>query len=380
MHPVRQKLKKIKFLEIISSVRITVVCLALLFILTFWGTVAQVQQGLYYSQERFFNSFVFLVGGFFPFPGARLVLWTLFLNFLGVTITRFIYQRRQVGILVIHFGLLLYFAAAFVTFHCAKESHVTLSEGEATDVSLSYHKWELSVWKADSSPRTVSAYDADGLKTGQTLMFPEYGLAVTVSQYYPNSQAFTISSDAQKDYLNASGIHALEPVHVDKKPEENFPGLTASVQTSAGQKFDLLLYGAEPRPTSILTKEGKVFLQLRRRRAQLPFLLKLKDFRMKTHPGTEIASSYQSLVEVSNDNLSREVLISMNKPLRYKDYTLYQASYSIDAAGRQYSTLAVVRNKGRVLPYVASLLTFAGLLLHFLLQGFRYQKRQKGRS
>ena len=58
-------------LKLLSSVRITVVCIFLLFVLTFWGTVAQVQQGLYIAQERFFNSFFFLAGGFFPFPGCR---------------------------------------------------------------------------------------------------------------------------------------------------------------------------------------------------------------------------------------------------------------------------------------------------------------------
>ena len=38
----------------LGSVRITVACLFLLFILTFWGTIAQVQQGLYAAQDRFF--------------------------------------------------------------------------------------------------------------------------------------------------------------------------------------------------------------------------------------------------------------------------------------------------------------------------------------
>src|SRR5947207_6097190 len=110
-------------LKILSSVRITVVCLFLLFILTFWGTVAQVQQGLYVAQERFFNSFFFLAGGFFPFPGAQLVLWILFINLLCTTIVRFSKYRKwsYAGILIIHFGLLLYFAAAYIIFQVSKE-------------------------------------------------------------------------------------------------------------------------------------------------------------------------------------------------------------------------------------------------------------------
>src|SRR5882757_5901724 len=113
-------------LKFFSSVRITVVCLFLLFILTFWGTVAQVQQGLYVAQERFFNSFFFLAAGFIPFPGAQLVLWVLFINLLCVTIVRFSKYRNwsYAGVLTIHFGLLLYFASAFIIFHVAKESNV----------------------------------------------------------------------------------------------------------------------------------------------------------------------------------------------------------------------------------------------------------------
>ena len=96
---------------------------------------------------------------------------------------------------------------------------------------------------------------------------------------------------------------------------------------------------------------------------------------MELHPNTQIARSYQSLVEVQNNEVAREVLIVMNKPLRYRDFTFYQASYAIDGLGRELSTLAVVKNSGRMLPYIASLLTFAGLALHFLTQAFKQKTK-----
>src|SRR5580698_4371412 len=124
----------IKFL---SSSRITVVCLFLLFILTFWGTIGQVQQGLYAAQERFFNSFFFLAAGCIPFPGAQLVLWVLFVNLICMMILTFkkFTQWSNLGLLVIHLGLILYFIAAFMIFHVAQESNVRLAEGEQTNVS-----------------------------------------------------------------------------------------------------------------------------------------------------------------------------------------------------------------------------------------------------
>jgi len=69
------------------------------------------------------------------------------------------------------------------------------------------------------------------------------------------------------------------------------------------------------------------------------------------------------------------VRIYMNNPLRYKDYTVYQASYDSDSVGRQSSTLAVVKNYARVLPYIACLLVFFGLALHFLIQAFVFKAR-----
>jgi len=43
----------------ISSVKIAVTCLSFLFVLTFWGTIAQVDIGLFQAQEKIFYVLVF---------------------------------------------------------------------------------------------------------------------------------------------------------------------------------------------------------------------------------------------------------------------------------------------------------------------------------
>ena len=116
--------------------------------------------------------------------------------------------------------------------------------------------------------------------------------------------------------------------------------------------------------------QSTYFFALRHKRYPLPLTVKLIDFMKEVHPGTDVARSYKSKVEIESNGLNRETVIFMNNPLRYKNYTFYQASYSIDAQGRESSTLAVVRNSGRVLPYIASLTTFAGLVIHFLTMAF----------
>jgi hypothetical protein len=67
----------------------------------------------------------------------------------------------------------------------------------------------------------------------------------------------------------------------------------------------------------------------------------------------------------------------MNNPLRFKDYTLYQASFAVDQAGRNKSTLAVVKNSAQVMPYISSLLVFAGLLVHFLGQMLKSMRKAR---
>lgn len=369
MNAIRRKLQRHPVIKFCASLKITLTCLILLFILTFWGTVDQVYNGLYLTQERFFNSFFFLVGGFIPFPGAQLVLWALFINLACVALTRFVYNRDHIGITIIHGGLLLFFAAAFVTLHCVEESHLTLMEGEAANVSSAYHDWEVALWKGNGNEKDVVAYDTAGLRAGQQLKFQEYGLTLTVGHYYPNSEAYSAEGgQAAGAVLNASGVGTLKQAPLDKEPEKNFPGCLLTAEGIG----PVILYGAEDNPLKI-SKDGQdYFLQLRRKHFPVPFLLRLKDFTVEWYPNTEVARSYKSLIEIiPPGGGSREVLISMNKPLRYKNFTLYQSSYSVDKLGRESSTLAVVKNTGRLLPYVASFMTFGGLALHFLLMAFK---------
>lgn len=341
----------------IASVKITTFCVFWLFVLTFWGTVAQVSNGLYAAQERYFFSFFFLVGGFLPIPGAQGILWVMFVNLTASVITHFSKMRswRSAGLKLSHLGVFLYFVAAFATFHLTQETHVRLMEGESTNVGTSYHQWEISFWSEQGTTKKVTAYDIDGVKPGQVIQMDD--VRVIVGQFYPNAQAFT-SERGNQEILNASGINVLKSVDIDKDREKNTAGGIFNIDGR-----NVILFGGESTPTKI----GDRYFMLRHRRYPLPFLLKLKKFKAEFHPGTQVASSFESFVEVIKNNTARDVRIFMNNPLREKDFTFYQASYDADAMGRQYSTLAVVKNAGQVLPYIACFAVFFGLALHFIL-------------
>jgi len=113
---------------------------------------------------------------------------------------------------------------------------------------------------------------------------------------------------------------------------------------------------------------------MRPRREYLPYTLRLKQFRHDRYPGTDIPKNFSSLVQIDNParGEQRDVLISMNQPLRYGGKAFYQASFGKNDT---LSVLQVVENPGWLLPYVSCILVGAGLILHFMLALFRSLKR-----
>jgi hypothetical protein len=298
MHTLRKKLQHHPVIKFCSSLKITLTCLILLFILTLWGTIDQVSHGLYLAQQKFFYSFFFTFAGFIPFPGAQLVLWVFFINLVCAALARLVYKRDQAGIIVTHFGLLLFFVAAFVTYHGTEESHITLREGEGTNVSQSYHDWELAAWTEKDNAQDVAAYDSNGLRPNDRLAFPEYGLTAAVGHYYPNAEAYG-TGNPSADVLSASGIQTIKEAPLDKEPEKNIPGGLLTVRGAGPLEVSVLLYGGEEEAAKITSGGKTYFTQLRRKRSPLPFILKLKEFTAEWYPNTEIARSYKSLVEIT---------------------------------------------------------------------------------
>lgn len=103
----------------------------------------------------------------------------------------------------------------------------------------------------------------------------------------------------------------------------------------------------------------------------------LLDFRLGRYPGTMRAASYESLVKVDG---KEEHLISMNEPLKYKGFTLYQSSFQEDAAGRPIaSILSVNYDPGRWTKYFGSFLIVLGSILLFYMRKYYYSPKRKSK-
>lgn len=344
--------------------RLTVYCLAFLFVLTFWGTVYQVEHGLYAAQERFYNSWLILLGGMVPFPGTQLVLTVLTVNLTAYLISMI--GRSTFGILLTHAGLLMLLIGGAITHYFAEESQLTLLEGETSSVAASYHQWELAVWKQDGPVRDVVAMTADHFRPGDTVRFEAAGLTVQVEDYHRNARAFQSVAPVTNAPLNGLGITSLRPARLAREPGENVAGGIFTVQQEGAPPVRVLLFGEDRSATNFVRGETEWTLALRRQRIPLPFVVKLLDFKREMHPGTAMAKAFSSDVEVNADGVDRRLTISMNKPMRDRGYTLYQASYSEQPGQPQMSTFAVTRNYGRLIPYVSTAVIVLGMVWHFV--------------
>lgn len=366
------------FWSLLGSATITAYGLAFLMVLTFWGTLYQVQHGLYLAKDRFFDSWFFLIGGFIPFPGTQLVLAVLMVNLL-IYLGRVIFQQRiPFGLLVIHLGLLLLLLGGAITHLFARESQLTLQEGETGSASASYQHWELAVWSQDGVVRDVMAYDADHLKPGDTLRFDDAGLTVQVEEYYRNARAFQSTAPLTDAPLSKLGVTSLRSTKLAKEPGENLAGAVLTIASDATEPVNVILFGEDETPQTF-THDGKEYhVALRRVREPLPFVVTLLDFRREMHPGTEMARHFSSQVAVNAGGVERSMVISMNKPLRDRGFTLYQASYREDPDGTQWSTFAVMHNYGRLIPYVSTGLVVFGLTWHFVAMMIKRARRPVG--
>lgn len=350
----------------LASPKLTVVCLSFLMALTFWGTVYQVEHGLFAAQERFYNSWLILVGGFVPFPGTQLVMAVLLVN-LSLYLAQMVFKPRlKSGILLIHLGILMLLLGGAITHYFAEESQLTLQEGETGSASASYHEWEFALWKQDAGVREVFALDADGAQPGDVLVFGDTGVRVEIEQYHRNARAFQSTVPLTNAPLSRLGVTSLQPAKPAREPAENIAGALVTVRQEGRDPVRAVLFGDDTVPAEFPAGGAGYHLTLRHRRSPLPFIVTLQDFQREMHPGTEVAKRFSSKVQVNTDGVDRTMTISMNKPLRERGYTLYQASYREEPDGTQWSTFAVARNYGRLIPYVSTAVVVLGMIWHFV--------------
>ena len=122
-------------------------------------------------------------------------------------------------------------------------------------------------------------------------------------------------------------------------------------------------------PVAFNQSEERVTFDLSKRNLLLPYELVLDKFKMDTDPGTNNPASYESFVTLFKGNEgSTKHHVYMNHPLKYQNFTFYQASYYQTQEGPYGSVFSVNFDPGRFWKYLGSLLLVFGSIWHFVLR------------
>ncbi len=372
--------------NLFSSLKLTVVCLALGCVIVFWGTIAQVHLGLYKAQNEFFRSFLVYwpLDGSPPhipiFPGGYLIGTVLLFNLFVAHFRYYQPGKRKIGIMLIHLGIVLLLLGQMLTDFLSRESVMHLRIGQTKNYSEAERAFELAVFDTtDKGSDKVVAIPCSLLARRGEVSNLEMPFAVRLKTFYANSQLAQQSQPGYQPVKTTAGFGSDAWWRdVPRETEMNrmdMPSATVEIATPKGSLGTFLVSAWLDRPQSFVFDGRSYELSMRQERYYLPFSLHLIEFRHDKYPGTDIPKNFSSRVRLQNleNGEDREVRIFMNNPLRYEGETFYQASFDPDDHG---SVLQVVHNPSWLTPYFACVLVAAGLVIQFLGHLIPFLKRR----
>lgn len=420
--PIKQLFKPI------ASLRLTVVLFVLSLLLVFFGTMAQVDEGVWTVVSGYFRSFVawiplqifvrfgqvFLyvpktvkLPGSFPFPGGLVIGSLLMINLLAAHLTRFKVTWKRSGILILHFGLIVMLLGELVTGQMAVESKMVLITGETSNYVDVTQKVELAIidpsdsneesvvavpgaMLAAANPKHRSWFDLFTTKPGPIIRDPKLPVDIEVVDYMKNSDLPELKEGEEAEDVRVSlagmpfkFIPRPEGSGVESNQREDAPAarvILRDKQTSrvVGEflvtvwyytNFTNRLPAYQFAPQQFVV-DGKTYtIELRLKRIYKPYTVELKEFHHEVYPGTDVPKDFSSDIRLEDaaHGEEREVKIYMNNPLRYGGETFYQSGFIPGERGDRGTVLQVVDNPGAWMPYVSCVLVTLGMLVHFMI-------------
>lgn len=352
----------------LASVQLTVLLMVLGIVLVLAGTLAQTDADLFLVQRAYFRSWFVHVPFWRVFlPGGYLLGAAMTVNILAATMRRPLrLTPRSLGILATHGAVVLFLVGELATGLLARETTMQISEGQTVHYSYSVRDVELSI--TDISPAehdlVVSAPVAL-LHAGESIRHSLLPFEVVIGRWLPDSRVERASAEEPAVATGGFGTEwvavAQEERPIDAPPIPS--GYVSLVRD--GQALGTYLVSLHIGEPQLVELDGRAYLlALRLRRFYEPFSLRLIDFTHERYAGSEMARNFASRLQLLDpaQRVDREVVISMNNPLRHRGLAFYQASYKDDDTT---TVLQVVRNPSWTVPYLALSLGTLGMLLYF---------------
>lgn len=368
-----------RLFDVFSSLKLTIITLSLTIVLVFVGTLAQVDSGIHLVQQQYFQS-LFLwwpsEGFRIPiFPGGHLLGAILLVNLIAAHARRFRWTWKKFGIHLTHAGLILLLAGGLFTDLFSVESFLRLSPGQTRNFSESSREIEMAVIDtSDPELDQVTAIPGERLRREGTIAHDSLPFRIAIRRFFPNSRVQPLAAagpDAEPAATQGVGsrIAVTEVRRATAMNERDVPAAVVEIlpPTDGAESLGTWLVTDQLGAPQTFSFAGKSWrLEMRPTRYYKPYSLTLQKFTHDRYPGTEIPKNFAShavLIDPEKGE-NRDVLISMNNPLRYRGETFYQSGFDQEA-----TILQVVRNPAFLAPYLACVIVGFGLLFQF---GFHF--------
>jgi len=317
------------------------------------------------------------------------------------------------GNVLIHLAVGLLMVGQFVFGDRQIEERMTILEGRETNIACRTDEVELAVIDTSGGETEgVTAIAGRLLRArsgGEPIEIDDLPFTLRVVDYFPNSSVARAGSAAANPATGNPATTGLgEQWIASERPPEGGASSRANIASAyveladreSGRSLGTFLVsqflndqsqvfaGADRNECDLVDADGRPWrLQLRFRREYKPYSVRLDDVRRINYSASETPRDYSSYVTFTDRATGAEQKgrIWMNNPVRYRGETFYQSTYSeVDLGGgttTEMTGLQVVENAGWLVPYVACVLAFWGMLVHFggtfLRYADRYERQQR---
>ena len=362
-------------MKILKTPKLFVIPMICMMYLVIIGTIAQKNMGLFAVQEKYFSSWILWIW-YLPLPGARPTMLLMFINLFFFFFNKSLWKRGKLGIIILHLGGLLLLIGGGLTAIFSSEGNMVIDEGATVDFIEDYHYMELAIINTthnDSDSYVV--FDHQLLNSGNFLKHNKFNFEIEIIDYLKNCEPKRRNKPAPIQFKGMMKNFMLENLPPLKEENLNRPGIIFNLSNSGNNSDGIYsLFLGQSIPQQLKINNQDYVILFRKKRTYLPFEIKLLDFKKIMHPGTGIAKSYSSDIDLIEEGIAKKIKIKMNHPLRHNGYTFYQSSF-IETPEMETSVFAVVKNYGRLFPYISSIIMCFGLLLHLVSKLPRLFKR-----
>tara|TARA_R110002072_G_scaffold46591_1_gene128807 strand:- start:56243 stop:57673 length:1431 start_codon:yes stop_codon:yes gene_type:complete len=407
-----------------SSMKLAVVLLVVLGLLTWLGTLAQIDGGLWATQKEYFESWGLIAelplswwGSEIPsakdqwvikipLPGAYPVMLLLFLNLLVGGMVRLKWRAKNAGVLITHIGIALLLVAGFVKMEYSYSGGLALYETPTSgpevanrqyesSTFVSFHDYELALIKDAGDTveervipesKLLGAIDDTVTLTGEGLPFE-----LQLHHYLVNCRPLpkgpmVRATTPVLDEPGGPGIY-LQPMKTNPQREHNRTGVYVRVMVRGQQHAEGIIWGPDNLPIAVarfpfvFEVDGTRWaVDLRKVTYELPFKMRLQKFVKRDHPGTLTPADFRSTVTVDDGSSEREVQIYMNTPLRKDGYVAYQTNWGPQQPGMDgrplgppwYSVFEVAANPSDQWPMWSCWVIGLGIFVHMIMKLSRF--------